>query len=252
MGRRIYIHSESFAFLAKTSLQAAIEVEGVLRSTTVLKIVHHQLADVGVDLGLVDRRTAIRIEKAFRAEFGGGFSTLLRRIGYRPRRPSAFNRFDPVLGPSEGVAASCQDSGYLTFATDTASGLLMYADHVRLHQLWVEFVEERGDSHLTMIKGQCLAFLDPSIPIGANAGPAYEHLVRADVVPAATLDDIRREVSDRLESTAQSIIARTCEANADLDPQLVDDVSAAIRAALRVGPATTSKRTQVTPLHALG
>jgi hypothetical protein len=242
-GRRIYVHESSFDSLARTSHIAAEEVSLVMKSTAALKVIHHHVTDVGVDLGLVDRAEADALEIRLRAEFGTPLTSLLRRVGHRPRIPAERDRFDPVLAPWEDIVASCHDSGYLTFATDDASSRIMYSDHDRLHDLWVQQMSNAGPADLTMIKGRSLTYIVEGIPTGAGAGERYATFIKQSVVTPAEVESAMHRATRRVLDTVRTAVASL----PSIDPQVAGDALAAATRALHGNAAASACVTATQP-----
>ena len=149
MGRRLYIHKNSFDFLAHQDVRLCNAVEVALGRVRVMKLLRHYCDDNWIPLGLV----SVDAARSLLAPFAGSLqelTSLLREVDNENAYDGALVR---LLNESDEIIASCYEGGYFTFATDAASSETMYDDHERLKSLWEAVYAGDGPLDLTMTRG---------------------------------------------------------------------------------------------------
>lgn len=158
-GRRLYIHQSSFDELALQGASAAELTYSALVALPVVKLVHHDVVEEGVALGLIKRDTAERLRAIVDDTWLPRISVAFRRI---------FLDEQPLISKGESIVATCVDANYFTFATGEGAARRMYSDFLKLSEVW-KLVQARGDLYrdVTMVKGSRLSL--PQIQQGATA-----------------------------------------------------------------------------------
>ena len=232
-GRRVYIHEESFATLALQVGGIGEQLYCALSRVAAIKAVHHHLVQDGVMLRRIAAERAEPVLQAIMECWSQDISRVLRRIGYWPVEPQRRYDFFPLLETFETVAASCYDAQYFTFATTPKASVRMFKDTEKIRDLRRSLREGKGEPDLTLIKGHCLAEIDPAIGVGLSKAKIYRsRLARLNQIGEAEFQRLKYNIgastinalSDLLE---EHLVCRT-EDEQELVNLLIDSCSDAI------------------------
>lgn len=156
-GRRIYVHEETFADLARQSPEAADLVFGMLGRVSAVKITHHVMDD-SAGLGELSARIASDTVDAIERAWGGQITKALQAIWVRPARGRVAA---PLLDSSERITATCYFSNYYTFATDEASAREMFLDTTEIGAIRTQQAGSGANDRLILLSGRCLSIGPP-------------------------------------------------------------------------------------------
>jgi hypothetical protein len=201
IGRRIYIHQESFIALARRSEYTANLVFNALGKATVAKILHHHLTQA-IEFGSIDAAKARNALTRASNLFGESLTNALAQIGFQPVEHNSHD-FEPILREGERINACCFEAGYFTFATGDRAADVMYAEKGSMHEERAAIRARKGPSDLTWINGRRLALLDPTLPLGERAARHYlaRPAQRTALSPDAFAERKRLVVSQLLVET---------------------------------------------------
>jgi hypothetical protein len=234
LGRRIYIHKMTFRSLALQRRDSAEWVTKALASIRAARVVRHHLMDQAMNYGLLDSRISNEAYRPFEHTWKNDFTALLRAVGYRPSVPRNRSLFRPVLEVDEQVIASCYDEGYYTFATTEAAAERMFSDSEPISLLNRTLSVGSGPCDLVIIRGRCLAIIDPDIGVG-KVGKVYAPQLSQHQVKDSELNEIdeamRFEVIERSNAHLGQIGSRVADPT---ERRLLSECTRSVAAALVV------------------
>lgn len=217
MGRRLYIHRNSFDFLSHQDVEICNAVEGALGRVRVMKLIRHYCYDNWIPLGLIAKQDAEMAEGPFHDAFEN-LTKLLREVDHETVAGGCVVR---VLDNGDAIVSSCYEGGYFTFATDPASAEAMYEDHVPLAELWSDVRVGSGPTDLTMTRGPRLFAQRTQL----SAIPSHRLRKRQLAVTPAVHQSVKRSVRASLVAELGST------ANGSLG-ELADELTSAVGRAL--------------------
>jgi hypothetical protein len=140
--------------------------------------------------------------------------------------PSANDRAEalPLLGHEEKITASCSEAGYYTFATGNLAAELMFADHEPIPELQRALSADEGPADLTMLRGRCLAALDPELGVG-HVGRQYNAAIRRSSVSDAAIDEIDRAARMRCLGRLENAVAEMSDCSTQGERSLMRDIT---------------------------
>jgi hypothetical protein len=201
-GRRIYVHQHALRFLATADEGLCGRLCASLADVRATKMIHHQ-TEMALELGLISRRLAEELNQLFG---WGQLTDLFREIIYRPAFPKRPAQAIALLGPDEQIIASCSEAGYYTFATGDLAAERMFADHEPIPSLQRSLSAGAGPHDLTMLRGRCLARLDPSIGTGL-VGRLYNAQIGRTVLSDEAVEQIDRDARSSCEMRLSAEVA---------------------------------------------
>lgn len=152
-GRRLYLHEGSFEDLAFQGADVAWLVYSSLVALPAIKLMHHDVVEEAVVLHGFSVEKAIALESVISAKWFDSITETLRQVALR-QTPGI-----TLIGSTERIVATCFDSNYYTFATTEHAAKRMYADSLKLKEVWA-LTRGGNDAYrdLTILKGRCLVF----------------------------------------------------------------------------------------------
>lgn len=207
-GRRIYINEESLAYLAASNFENANKIFSSLAPVAALKAAHHHL-EQAIEFELLVPSLAKQIMKEITEHWGHKITDLLSSLVYRPKLPHYDQDILPLLQSGEKVFATCYDVNYYTFSTSMLAAVRMYED-VDDIQLVKKSVREGTDNQdLTIIRGHCLAFINPELGTGRSKAKAYiDQLKYVKGVEKSTLIALKEEIQQKVRDELSNIVSR--------------------------------------------
>jgi len=207
-GRRIYVHQDSFAHLAKSAAQHASEIYLCLGQVAMLKAVYQNFMEDGTMLMVLSKSEAHSMMNEARGRWGDPLNLTLRKLVYSPQDPKERHAIYPLLNQGEQIVASCYDDCYYTYSTSDAAARRMYADREDIQKLKKLVREKTGEFDLTMINGSALLFYDPDIGCGVDKLPEYrrKHGAGAQKPDTAGLVEIKLRIFEKLNRELRQIV----------------------------------------------
>lgn len=155
--RRIYIHQDSYSYLACQSDANAEAVYRALCHARLVRVALHHIIDNGCGLGLIRPNTCVKLSDYIKQSWGVTITIFLRSVVYRSGRGES-GTIQPVLTAPEVVEATCFESGYFTYATGPDAARRMYDDTAPLRQLRRNYArnDQGDDRDLVLIRGWSL------------------------------------------------------------------------------------------------
>jgi hypothetical protein len=190
-GRRIYVHERSFERLAAAGPDEFAAVNRLLTESWIFRVaIHH----IGSDrlVGFLSRNEEDVIVDEVRNRFRSACSPVLGAISFRSPSDTV-----PLLNSGESLHATCFDSGYYTFATDSASACRMYDDTLPLRSLYSACSRGAGDPDLTMVRGHRLVWSGSVPPPALEASHPVERLAPAALERLHLAVDAGRRQAER-------------------------------------------------------
>lgn len=219
-GRRIYIHQQALRFLAASDPHLCVRLADSLADVRATKLIHHQ-TEMALELGLVSDEFASALDRLF------GWQRLtetFRQIVYRPVFPKRPAEALPLLGYEEKITASCSEAGYYTFATGNLAAELMFADHEPIPDLQRALSADGGPADLTMLRGRCLAALDPELGVG-HVGRQYNAAIRRSSLSDAAIDEIDQAARMRCLGRLENAVAEMSDCSTQGERLLMRDIT---------------------------
>ena len=228
-GRRIYVHQQALRFLAASDPHLCVRLADSLADVRATKLVHHQ-TEMALEIGLVSSEFASALDGLF------GWQRLtetFRQIVYRPVFPKRPAEALLLLGHEEKVTASCSEAGYYTFATGDLAAELMFADHEPIPELQRALSAGEGPADLTMLRGRCLAALDPELGVG-HVGRRYNAAIRRSSVSDAAIDEIDRAARTRCLGRLEGAVAEMSDCSTQGERSLMRDITRCLESSFEI------------------
>lgn len=208
-GRRIYVHENALASLARQDPEAATLVVDTLAQIALGKALFHRIEQDGVALGAVTPETARRLGTAVDGDGAEVASRCLHAIAVKPAKGAAPPA--PLLAPDERVAATCYFDRYYTFATSPEMADRMYKDSHSVAE--IRRLRRRGEGYqdLVLLRGPRLVLWRRSD--GEHGPLSREESTR---LKSAAREKLRAELRRLLDGLGlawreRSFIAGTCD-----------------------------------------
>lgn len=235
LGRRIYIHQDTFRNFAARGLIEAVLVYRMAARTIALKAVHHVHED-SLMFGLLAEEKATLLVHKINSAWSMSATETLRQLAFHTADPRYRFDLNCVLANNEQIAASCYFSNYYTYATGVQTSRLMFADKNDIATMRQLMESSSAYQDLTLITGNCLVLIDTEVGTGKNTAPQYANQLRkketlsVDQLQQAKLH-VYRETTDALAS----MLADCIDADNQQECRVKENVLAAIAASFDKG-----------------
>lgn len=213
-GRRLYIHKQSFTFLAQQDFEIAKSLVEMLTAIRIAKAMHHHLSDQGVELNLVRQSVADALVRSYERSWKSIATGLFRRIGFTPVVPIDRRLFTPLLDQDESIVATCSEDNYYTFATGVAAADRMFADMNPINLTKQKIKAGNGPKDLTIIHGNAMTEVRSDLGFGLVAKSYRPYLKAAvELGDVETVENMTRQ--QYLEQLRRQLFEPEFEPTAD-------------------------------------
>lgn len=208
-GRRIYVHEQSFADLARQSRPAARLTYTMLIRIAGTRMVRHRVLEDGVMLGLITADRARALTEYIEHAWADAATHGLQAISYAPSRAGGPHGELPLLGDNEHVEGTCYFSNYYTFATGPVAAALMFSDSNSIAEIKARLGVGMGYDDMTLVSGPRLSLARQIRDEGAADGEPFEANEVQDAVAAEFVESLHALVHQsmgELTATEQPLI----------------------------------------------
>lgn len=236
VGRRIYIHEESFTDLARQGTPQAVLIYRMAARNIVIKAAHHAEQDAMM-LGLELPDNAIKLADEISSVWSETATWTLQGIAYRPGDPRLRSNIYPVIESDEEIYATCYFSNYYTFATGKQSADMMFADTNEISAVRKLMTEtDPSYADMSLLNGNCLFFIEPGMPLGVGvANQVSNSIKKRPRLSSDELNSVKKDVFESTRAELDQLMRLTLDQSCQAQQKLQADIHAALRYAFTRG-----------------